>query len=195
MMWNRNERRSSARSWLTFLPRDREFPLRPRMIIARFIAFLRGGDLRTGFARSYVDVHVYTGTYISAQTPTHTYIHVAGYISHRRSSLYVNCIRNSEYPANFLHTDHSRISAKRTSIRRSLHHKFRRTWCNAHLVEAPALHLGCTKRASLLSTVLRLCPANSRVFHVFVGTRVTCRAYRCTILNFHGKFLIMDKVS
>jgi hypothetical protein len=127
------------------------------MIIARFIAFLRGGgDLRTGFARSMSTYTFIRGTHISVQTRTHTYTHVAGYISHRRSSLYVNCIRNSEYPANFLHTDHSRISAKRTSIRRSLHHKFRCTWCNAHLVEAPALHLGCTKRAPLLSTVATL---------------------------------------
>lgn len=91
---------------------------------------------------------VYTRARIWSRTRVREYMYICrGYISHRRSSLYVNCIRNSEYPTNFLHTDHSRISAKRTSIRRSLHHKFRRTWRNAHLVEAPASHFGCTKRA------------------------------------------------
>lgn len=128
------------------------------MIIAHFIIFLRR-NFRTGtsgtFARSLSTtyMHIHTRGHMEMHTVrkhrhTHTYMHTCrGYISHRRSSLYVNCIRNSEYPTNFLHTDHSRISAKRTSIRRSLHHKFRRTWRNAHLMEAPALHLGCTKRA------------------------------------------------
>lgn len=98
--------------------------------------------------RIYTRVHMETRAYVRKHIYTHIYVYMCrGYISHRRSSLYVNCIRNSEYPTNFLHTDHSRISAKRTSIRRSLHHKFRRTWRNAHLVEAPASHLGCTKRA------------------------------------------------
>lgn len=100
----------------------------------------------TGFARS-LSTSLRTRAYTYVHARTH-YVHACrGYISHRRSSLYVNCIRNSEYPANFLHTDHSRISAKRTSIPRSLHHKFQRTWCNAHLVEAPASHSGCAKRA------------------------------------------------
>lgn len=166
------------------------------MIIARLYSFLAGETFVRGSRDLCRRTHFYGDTHFCA-AHTHTHTHVAGYISHRRSSLYVNCIRNSEYPANFLHTDHSRISAKRTSIRRSLHHKFRRTWCNAHLVEAPALHLGCAKRAPLLSTVLRLCPANSRVFRVFAGNPARAhsrrigslvggaraRAHRYTILN------------
>lgn len=124
------------------------------MIIAHFITFLRRNFCTGTFARSLstrarIHARAYADAHMCANTGTRARTHMCtcrGYISHRRSSLYVNCIRNSEYPTNFLHTDHSRISAKRTSIRRSLHHKFRRTWRNAHLVEAPASHLGCTKR-------------------------------------------------
>lgn len=113
---------------------------------------------------------------------THTYTCTCrGYISHRRSSLYVNCIRNSEYPANFLHTDHSRIPAKRTSIRRSLHHKFRRTWrCNAHLGKRPRRAFGMhqTSDGALLSSMLRDDSAgrDSRVSRVFVPARVAIYA-------------------
>lgn len=91
-------------------------------------------DLRDLCRHTRIREHAPTHTDTRART--HTCIHVAGTFP-TGALVYVNCIRNSEYPANFLHTDHSRISAKRTSIRRSLHHKFRCTWCNAHLVEAP----------------------------------------------------------
>jgi len=155
------------------------------MIIARFTAFLRR-NRRTVFPRS-LSTSLRT-QHERAHTHTHTHTEIRacrGYISQRRSSLYVNCIRNSEYPANFLHTDHSRISAKRTSIRRSLHHKFRRTWCNAHLVEAPTLHSGCAANERVpLRDVARLCPTDSRVFRVF-GTLLTriLRGYLSSVLN------------
>lgn len=168
MTWNRNERRNSTQSWLTFFPYGREFPARPRMIIARFITFLRQNFHTDTFARSLsTHTHAREDAHMCANTDLYVYT-CRGYISHRRSSLYVNCIRNSEYPTNFLHTDHSRISAKRTSIRRSLHHKFRRTWRNAHLVEAAASAFGMHQTSALLSPMLRLCPTDSRVFRVFV---------------------------
>ena len=156
------------------------------MIIAHFIIFLRQ-NFRTGtsgtFARSlstYMHIHMQAayGDAYCAKTQTYTYMHTCrGYISHRRSSLYVNCIRNSEYPTNFLHTDHSRISAKRTSIRRSLHHKFRRTWRNAHLVEAPALHLGCTKRAHCFPQCCDYAPHRFTRFPCFRLTQNDCSDY------------------
>lgn len=145
------------------------------MIIARFIAFLRQ-NLRTGSARS-----LSTRTYTRARTYTHTCIHVAGTFP-TGALVYVNCIRNSEYPANFLHTDHSRISAKRTSIRRSLHHKFRCTWCNAHLEKAPRVAFVMRQTSALLSPMLRFCPTDSRVFHVFVGYGYT---FRNTIYRYY----------
>lgn len=94
----------------------------PKMIIPRFTAFLQAPREKT---HSSVLSNT-RGSLVRAHTNTSVRA-FQRYISHRRTSLYVNCIRNSEYPANFLRADHLRISAKRTSIRRSLHHKFRRT--------------------------------------------------------------------
>lgn len=88
------------------------------------------------------------------RTRQHTRAHTQShnrYISHRRTSLYVNCIRNSEYPANFLRADHLRISAKRTSIRRSLHHKFRRTCVTP--ISGATLHYRCTRRTEAVPLV------------------------------------------
>lgn len=94
------------------------------MIIPRFTAFLQLGEKVDAPFNTRIgprEQREVAGVHTRAST------HPPRYISHRRTSLYVNCIRNSEYPANFLRADHLRISAKRTSIRRSLHHKFRRT--------------------------------------------------------------------
>lgn len=118
----------------------------------------------------FVDTHVreHALTHTHTRAHTHTCIHVAGTFP-TGALVYVNCIRNSEYPANFLHTDHSRISAKRTSIRRSLHHKFCCTWCNAHLVEAPRVAFVMHQTSALLSPMLRLFPTDSRAFRVFIS--------------------------
>jgi len=137
------------------------------------------------------------GTSTRAHTRAHTHRYVCacrGYISQRRSSLYVNCIRNSEYPANFLHTDHSRISAKRTSIRRSLHHKFRRTWCNAHLAEAPTLHSGCAPNERVPLRDVAILPYRFTRFPCFRYV-ADANAPRLLVerIEFYGNFLIQGR--
>lgn len=113
-----------ANFFLFFFIATRIPTITPEMIIPRFTAFLQLGEKVDAPFNTRIgprEQREVAGVHTRAST------HPPRYISHRRTSLYVNCIRNSEYPANFLRADHLRISAKRTSIRRSLHHKFRRT--------------------------------------------------------------------
>lgn len=173
--WNRNasEGETRARSRVNFFCRtavnfrsleDDYCPLYNLLAMKPWCA----GSARSSPTHTPVREHAPTHTHTYAYTPVYVCIHVAGTFP-TGALVYVNCIRNSEYPANFLHTDHSRISAKRTSIRRSLHHKFRCTWCNAHLVEAPRVAFGMHRTRALLSPMLRLYPTDSRVFRLFVG--------------------------
>lgn len=147
-----------------------------------------------GICAIFVDTH--TRVRIILHTRTHTCIHVMGTFP-TGALVYVNCIRNSEYPVNFLHTDHSRISAKRTSIRRSLHHKFRCTWCNAHLVEAPRVAFVMHQTSALLSLYVATLPYRFTRFPCF--RRLLTGVLRLhvsieTILRY-SNFPIVDKIT
>lgn len=166
------------------------------MIIARFIAALRG---ERRVCAIFVDGYTRGLSHTHACVPTRAYMCICrGYISHRRSSLYVNCIRNSEYPANFLHTDHSRISAKRTSIRRSLHHKFRRTWCNAAPIPRQARPRRIwDARNERVARLPRCCDSLLRPIHAFsvrARTAVDRECYSSNAADIFNRHLLIADV-